>query len=160
MMSNEKKTNKSSDQGVKDSPELDLHDPLMREKDEPKEGFAPTPTPGGNSTNPTPLPTPVPTAANGTFAPTPVPTGPGAWVDGNKYDDKTDTGTPIQQITAANTVCPTDGACNTYNTRPFKVGDCRMEFRVGSATFASIIGDEIQCPIAGRKISRKTMITY
>ena len=43
MMSNEKKTNKPSEPGVQDSSQLDLHDPLMREKDEPKQGFAPTP---------------------------------------------------------------------------------------------------------------------
>ena len=42
-MSDEKKNNESHQQDAEGTPERDLHDPLMREKDEPKEGFAPTP---------------------------------------------------------------------------------------------------------------------
>jgi mono/diheme cytochrome c family protein len=42
-MSEEKHTTDTGDQAVQDSPEQDLHDPLMREKDEPKQGRSPIP---------------------------------------------------------------------------------------------------------------------
>lgn len=42
-MSDDTTNKQSHNQDDQDAPELDLHDPLMREKDEPKEGGAPTP---------------------------------------------------------------------------------------------------------------------